>query len=95
MAWKYGMILVSVEDEGTEYEEELCELVELYDLDGDDHHEAFCHASVLSPEELFAAAKDVERDGINKWFAQNGTFSWENDSRGCRMNREPAETEKE
>jgi hypothetical protein len=25
------------------------------------------------------AAKDVQRDGVNRWFYENGTFSWEKD----------------
>ena len=73
MSWKYGMILVEVADDG----EETCELVELYDMDEDGYHEAFCRSRVMSPEELAAAAKDVERDGVNRWFFENGTFAWQ------------------
>jgi hypothetical protein len=73
MAWKYGMILVEIADDG----EETCELVELYDMDEDGHHEAFCRARVMSPEELAAAAEDVERDGVNRWFFENGDFVWQ------------------
>ena len=67
------MILVEVADDG----EETCELVELYDMDEDGYHEAFCRSRVMSPEELAAAAKDVERDGVNRWFFENGTFAWQ------------------
>ena len=73
MSWKYGMILVEVTDDG----EETCELVELYDMDEDGQHEAFCRARVLSPEELAAAAADVARDGVNRWFFENGEFVWQ------------------
>ena len=63
------MILVDV-DEG----EEVCQLSELFTINGDP---AFCKTDLLSVQELNLASQDVQRDGINKWFYENGTFSWE------------------
>ena len=34
-------------------------------------------AASMSPIELIQAAKDVHRDGVNRWFYENVTFSWE------------------
>jgi len=68
MGWKYALILVEIEDG---YEQ--CELVELYNIDGEP---AFCKARIMSPEELAMAAKDAEKDGVNRWFFENGTFEW-------------------
>ena len=68
--WKYSMILVDVTAAG----EEICQLSELYNIGG---LPAFCAATLMSPIELIQAAKDVHRDGINRWFYESGTFSWE------------------
>ena len=68
--WKYSMILVDV----TAAAEEICQLSELYNIGG---LPAFCKATLMSPIELIQAAKDVHRDGVNRWFYENGTFSWE------------------
>jgi len=50
--WKYGMIVVEIDDDG----EETCELVELYNLEGEGYN-SFCRARIMSPEEL---ANDYE-----------------------------------
>ena len=71
MNWKYGLILVEVSEDG----EQLCELVELYRLDDSDTYGAFCPAQIMSPEELSRANKDVERDGVNRYFYDHGTFT--------------------
>ena len=33
----------------------------------------------MSPDELELAHSDVQRDGINRWFYENGTFNFEYD----------------
>lgn len=71
MNWKYGLILVEVDEDG----EELCELVELYKLDDSDTFGAFCVAQIMSPEELRRANIDVERDGVNRYFYNHGSFT--------------------
>lgn len=71
MSWKYGLILVEIDDTG----EQMCELVELYRLDDSETYGAFCRARIMSPEELANANKDVERDGVNTYFYDNGFFS--------------------
>jgi len=77
MNWKYGMILVQIDPEDGE---ELYELVELYNMGGDKMTSpAFAHARVMSPKELTMAYHDVQRDGTNRWFYDNGTFTWERD----------------
>ena len=77
MNWKYGMILVQIDPEDGE---ELYELVELYDTDDDEiAFPAFARARVMSPKELHLAYHDVQRDGVNRWFYDNGIFTWERD----------------
>jgi hypothetical protein len=75
--WKFGMILVEIcEQTG----EEICELVELYTLEKEDEYSVWCQARLMSPDELELAYADVRRDGINRWFYENGTFSFEFDA---------------
>tara|TARA_R110000765_G_C18539114_1_gene560654 strand:- start:137 stop:427 length:291 start_codon:yes stop_codon:yes gene_type:complete len=74
--WKFGMILVEVCEETGE---EICELVELYTLDDENNYGMWCHARLMSPDELELAHADVQRDGINRWFYENGTFTHEVD----------------
>jgi len=74
--WKFGMILVEVCEETGE---EICELVELYTLDDENNYDMWCHAHLMSPDELELAHADVQRDGINRWFYENGTFTHEVD----------------
>ena len=70
------MILVEVcESTG----EEVCELVELYALDKENEYGMWCQARIMSPDELELAHSDVQRDGINRWFYENGTFNFEYD----------------
>jgi len=47
----------------------------------------------MSPDELELAHADVQRDGVNRWFYENGTFSFELDAEmGTRQwNWEPNE----
>jgi hypothetical protein len=74
--WKFGMILVEVcESTG----EEVCELVELYALDKENEYGMWCQARIMSPDELELAHSDVQRDGVNRWFYENGTFNFEYD----------------
>ena len=79
--WKFGMILVEVCEETGE---EICELVELYTLDDENNYGMWCHARIMSPDELELAHADVQRDGINRWFYENGTFTHEVDEEARR-----------
>ena len=74
--WKYGLIKVSIEDEGTDIEEQLNLLVELYPLGENGEYTSFCKANPQSIEWLQKAQKDIERDGINEWFYDNGVFTY-------------------
>jgi hypothetical protein len=71
--WKYGLIKVDYPDlwETDEY----CELVELY-RDNDGNYTSFSKARIKSFKELEEAYADVMSDGVNNWFAENGTFEW-------------------
>jgi hypothetical protein len=85
MPWKYGMLLVS--REGDEYktkledgsketrpaEEDCYLLVELYSNPNGEYH-SYCDANMNSPEALTMAHKDVQNEGINTWFYENGEF---------------------
>lgn len=84
LGWKYGMILIGWEGPGgsilrepaEEGDEPLCQLVELYP-NNDGLYNSYCPADLRTPEALKWAMQDVERDGINEWFFDNGSFSWE------------------
>lgn len=68
--WKYGLIKVSEEDG-----EDINELVELWSQD----HKFFGSYSrpyFKSLEQVKKAAADIERDGVNTWFWENGKFTW-------------------
>ena len=68
--WKYGLILVQIA-----WDEEICELVELYPLPDGEYH-SFCKAQISNLEDLRLAIKDIEKDGINHWFFNHGKFEW-------------------
>jgi hypothetical protein len=77
MSWKYAMIKVSeeIDLETNEVIGDICELVELYsDKTGEWYH--FCKPSITSPEYLYMAFSDIANDGVNKWFWNNGRFTW-------------------
>jgi len=76
-AWKYGLIKVDVEDEGTEFEEQVNMLVELYPLGNDGEFNAFCRADLRSISELDMARGDIIRDGVNTFFYDTGEFVWD------------------
>lgn len=71
--WKYAMILREIKESG----EEICEMVNLYDFSSG--APTFYKASLVSPCDLEAAYRDIKRDGVNRWFYENGKFSWEKD----------------
>jgi hypothetical protein len=75
--WKYGLIKVATAYEGDEYEEQINLLVELFPLGDNEEYNSFCNARLMSTEELNSAQKDIERDGINNWFYDNGIFEHE------------------
>ena len=70
--WKYGLIKVC-EEEG----EDSLLLVELYAMDTPGEYQSYCKARVATVEALRMALADVERDGTNTWFWENGTFEWD------------------
>ena len=72
--WKYG--LIKIDYPGLWENDENCELVELY-KDGNGNYTSFTRARIKSLKELQNAHRDVSRDGINTWFAENGTFEWD------------------
>jgi len=69
MSWKYGLVKID-EEEG----EDVCELFELYDTDGDGEFHSFCCPRLGSVEALRLALSSVEADGVNTWFWKNGRF---------------------
>jgi len=72
--WKYGLIKVATYVGGIE---QINLLVELYPLGDNGEYNTFCEARPQSSEELQLVQKDIERDGINEWFFDNGAFEWE------------------
>tara|TARA_Y100000034_G_C6884353_1_gene405823 strand:- start:978 stop:1355 length:378 start_codon:yes stop_codon:yes gene_type:complete len=89
MNWKYGLIKIkhpSILDTLVDSEsnfiinDDYCELVELY-MSEDGKYNSFCKTRINSVEELIAAHNDIIKDGVNTWFAENGTFSLDKDSK--------------
>ena len=79
-AWKYGLIKVEIQDEGTEFEEQVNMLVELYPLGDNGEYSAFCKADLRSLQELDMARGDIIRDGVNTYFFDSGEFVWDRES---------------
>ena len=75
MPWKYGLIKVA--DALPLVDRPECMLVELYDMEDNGEYNSYCKARINNPWALKCAAKDVERDGINEWFFNNGTFNYD------------------
>jgi hypothetical protein len=75
--WKYGLILV-LKDE-TDSEDDEYELVELFQNE-EGNWSSFCKAHIHSMKELEHAHEDVQRDGPNKWFYENGVFTPDEDN---------------
>lgn len=71
MPWKYGMIKIFEEDG-----EDIAHLVELYTNDNGEYT-SFGEPHIASPEALRMALRDVERDGVNTYFYENGKFHWD------------------
>jgi hypothetical protein len=61
-SWKYGLIKVEIEDEGTDYETQINLLVELYPLGDNGEYDSFCSARLQSIEEIQNAQKDIEHE---------------------------------
>ena len=74
MLWKYAMILVHIASSDSNDIKETCKLVEVYSH-GKEGFTSYCNTALLSPGELKRAAADVENDGVNRWFYDNGIFS--------------------
>jgi hypothetical protein len=75
MPWKYGLIKVAGEDPLTAEPE--CMVVELYDIEKHDEYTSYCLAHLDSLFSLKLAVKDIERDGVNEYFYNNGSFKYD------------------
>ena len=70
--WKYAQVKVKdIDDNDNELTDEY-QVFEVYDLDNDGVYEAFSKPSLIDLESLKMAITDIERDGINTWFYENG-----------------------
>jgi len=73
--WKYGLIKVALD--GPSFDTvQINMLVELYPLGKTGKYDTFCRASLQTLEDIEMAKRDIERDGINEYFFNNGTFKW-------------------
>jgi len=70
--WKYAIVKIG-EADGSD----VCELVELYPLGPSGEYNTFCRARMCSLEDLHMATRDIERDGTNLWFWENGEFTYD------------------
>lgn len=70
------MILVKISQiPGSSESEEVCELVELFQNE-DGEYTSFSQPFITGPDDLELAHFDVKKDGVNRWFYENGKFSW-------------------
>lgn len=84
MNWKYGMVLVGYPGKGVEIlreplrpdDEPICLLVELFQNE-DGEYTSFSPANIRTPAELECAHIDVKSDGINTYFFENGSWTFE------------------
>ena len=102
MSWKYGLILIARKGERwpkdpdakfgilTVCDEDACFLAELYSGKGGEFH-SFCTAEMQSLTDLKAATADVERDGINTWFHDNGKFIWDDEDKEWDWVKDPSD----
>ena len=69
MTWKYGLIKIAEEDG------EVChsEIVELYSNDTGEFT-SFCAARFSHVKDVEVANKQIQKDGLNNWFYDNGEF---------------------
>ena len=78
MPWKYALVKVGTEEwPEIDVAEPICMLCEIYDLTGNGKFTAHCSARIQTPGDLKRAYDDVQRDGINEWFYNNGTFTYD------------------
>jgi hypothetical protein len=73
--WKYAQLLVEERDL-EQYNEAQYVIVELYSLGSDGEYDTFCMAHLQTVEDLKRATRDIEHDGTNTWFYENGVFEW-------------------
>lgn len=76
MSWKYAQVKVAefCYNDGTPEDE--CEIFELYDCDGNGDFMSFCPSQFVCVKDLKMAIEDIERDGTNDWFYDNGIFEY-------------------
>ena len=76
MSWKYAQVKVaeSLFFDGTLEEE--YDIFELYDLYGEGDFMSFSSTGFTCLQDLKVAIADIERDGVNTWFYDNGTFQY-------------------
>ncbi len=91
MKWKYGLIKIKhhsvrglrldAVDGFKKNPDDYCEIVALYQ---DEHGEynSYEQVKITSYEELVRAYNDIHKDGVNTWFAENGTFNFVFDESG-------------
>tara|TARA_Y100000310_G_scaffold40276_1_gene37797 strand:+ start:2414 stop:3082 length:669 start_codon:yes stop_codon:yes gene_type:complete len=75
LGWKYAQLLVNIDEDG----EEQYIIAEIYPLGDNGEYETFCAAHLYEQTDLRLALEDIEKDGINRWFYDNGTFAWTQD----------------
>ena len=69
--WKYAQILVEYSQKDTRYF-----IAEVYSLGPSGEYNTFCQTHLETIEDLKLAINDIERDGPNTWFYDNGRFEW-------------------
>jgi len=76
VAWKYAQVKVLETRCIDGSPEDGCEIFELYDIDGAGEFMSFCSSHFVCLKDLKMAIEDIERDGINTWFYENGIFEY-------------------
>jgi hypothetical protein len=68
--WKYALIKVGEDEDGP-----VCEMGEVYE-NAENGSRSFCLCSPHSLDALRTAMQDIERDGVDERWFNEGTFSW-------------------
>jgi hypothetical protein len=80
--WKYAQVKVR-DAADTAERTDAYQVFEVYDLDDNGEYESFSGPSLIDLESLKMAVEDIERDGINTWFYENGVFKWKQEENNC------------
>jgi hypothetical protein len=73
MPWKYALVKINEYKYNDVEIEETGKIMHIY-TDDKGEYTLFCDSQPATLEEVIFAAKDIVKDGLNRWFFDNGKF---------------------